>query len=225
MDKASSLAAETLRKQLQAIPKERRDANQAFSIRIWRGLSWLERAEQATDADEKFISLWIAFNAIYGRADGEGSGPGADKRPGDHDTWQAFLAEIIRRDGTDILGDLVRRNQMPVLRMIQNKYLFRPFWDRRPNAELMLNNCCTATVLNFANHLTTGIVEELFERLYVLRAQVFHGAATRGSKLNRANIRYGAELMSKLLPAMIAVMLAAGPDVNWGAVCFPPIAD
>jgi hypothetical protein len=223
MDKASPFTAETMRKQLRAIPKDRLDANQPFSIRIWRGLSWLERAEQATDADEQFIALWIAFNAIYGRAGGDGDGPGVDRRPGDRATWQAFLAEIIKRDGTDILGDLVRRNHMPILRMIQNKYLFQPFWDRRPSAEFMLKNCCTAAVLNFANHLTTGIVEELFERLYVLRAQVFHGAATRGSKLNRANLRNGADLLSKLLAAMIAIMLAAGPDVDWGEVCFPPI--
>lgn len=215
------VAASELRKQFQTIPKDRRDANTAFSIRIWRGLSWLERAEQATDADEQFIGLWIAFNAIYGQGDGNGSG--SDGRPGDHTTWQAFLAEILRRDGTDILGDLVRRNQMPVLRMIQNKYLFRPFWDRRPNAEATLKMCCTATVLNFANHLTAGIVQELFERLYVLRAQVFHGAATRGSKLNRANLRNGADLLSKLVPAMVAVMLAAGPEVDWGQICFPPV--
>jgi hypothetical protein len=109
--------------------------------------------------------------------------------------------------------------------MIQNKYLFRPFWDRRPNAEGALKQCCTAAVVNLANHLTTGIVEELFERLYVLRAQVFHGAATRGSKLNRANLRNGADLLSKLLPAMIAIMLAAGPETNWGDVCFPPIKE
>jgi hypothetical protein len=225
MDRALPLTADMLRKQFQAIPKDRRDANQAFSIRVWRGLSWLERAEQATDADEQFIALWIAFNAIYGRADGDGNGPGDDGRPGDRATWQAFLAEIVKRDGTDILGDLVRRNQTPIIRMIQNKYLFRPFWDRRPNAEHILRKCCTAAVINLGNHLTTGIVEELFERLYVLRAQVFHGAATRGSKLNRSNLRNGAELLSKLLPAMIAVMLAAGPEVNWGEVCFPPIKD
>jgi len=224
MATTTAVGAASLRKQFRQIPEADRAAHQAFSIRIWRGLSWLERAEQATDADEKFIALWIAFNAIYGRADDDG-GSGTGGRPKDRSTWQAFLAEIIRRDGTDILGDLVRRNQMPVLRMIQNKYLFRPFWDRRPNAELILKKCCTAAVLNFANHLTTGIVEELFERLYVLRAQVFHGAATRGSKFNRANLRNGAELLSKLLPSMIAIMLAAGSEVDWGGVCFPPIKD
>lgn len=131
MAETDDLTVRGLRTRFRAIPKEIRDANQSFGIRIWRGLSWLERAEQATDADEQFIALWIAFNAIYGRADGEGDGSGTDGRPGDRSTWQAFLAEIIKRDGTDILGDLVRRNQMPVLRMIQNKYLFRPFWDRR----------------------------------------------------------------------------------------------
>jgi len=48
MDRIVPFTAETLRKQFQAIPKDRRDTNQAFSVRIWRGLSWLERAKQAT---------------------------------------------------------------------------------------------------------------------------------------------------------------------------------
>lgn len=223
MDKPLPLTAEMLRKQYRAIPKEQLDANQAFAIRIWRGLSWLERAEQATDADEKFIALWIAFNAIYGRADGYGTDPNG--RPGDRATWQSFLAEIVRRDGNDLLGDLVRRNQTSVLRMIQNKYLFRPFWDRRPGAESILKKSSAAALMSLANQMTTGVVEELFERLYVLRAQVFHGAATRGSKLNRGNLRNGAELLSKLIPAMIAIMMEAGPTENWGEVCFPPIQE
>ena len=60
MDKTSPFTAEALRKQFQAISKDRRDANQAFSIRIWRGLSWLERAEQAADAKEQDFGLTVA---------------------------------------------------------------------------------------------------------------------------------------------------------------------
>ena len=66
MGELGMLSACELREQFKAIPAELRDANQAFSIRVWRGLSWLERAEAAGDVEGRFISLWIAFNAIYG---------------------------------------------------------------------------------------------------------------------------------------------------------------
>ncbi len=48
-----------------AIPAKQRQASQASSVRVWRGLSWLERSETADDMEGQFISLWIAFNAIY----------------------------------------------------------------------------------------------------------------------------------------------------------------
>ena len=59
--------AEALRRRFRAIPKETRDANQAFSVRVWRALSWLERSEAAGEADleGRFIPLWIAFNALF----------------------------------------------------------------------------------------------------------------------------------------------------------------
>ena len=128
MDRALPLTADMLRKQFQAIPKDRRDANQAFSIRIWRGLSWLERAEQATDADEQFIAMWIAFNAIYGHLDNDGR----DCR--DHASWQSFLARMVEHDAQDALGQIVRDRQVAILKIIDSKFMFRPFWLGVPGA-------------------------------------------------------------------------------------------
>ena len=56
--------ADTLRKQFKAIPQEQRDEHQAFSVRIWRGLSRLERSESSGDVEGTFISPWGAFNAV-----------------------------------------------------------------------------------------------------------------------------------------------------------------
>ena len=40
--------------------------DEEFSLRLHRGLSWLQRAEQDDDdPDASFIFLWIAFNSIY----------------------------------------------------------------------------------------------------------------------------------------------------------------
>ena len=88
----SSSTADTLRERFRSIPESERGANQAFSIRVWWGLSWLERAEGANDVEVRFISLWIAFNAIYGYLYEGANAP-------DHASWQEFLAKIVKADG------------------------------------------------------------------------------------------------------------------------------
>lgn len=39
----------------------------AFSLRVYRCRSWIERALQAPTLDERFIFYWIALNSLYGR--------------------------------------------------------------------------------------------------------------------------------------------------------------
>ncbi len=80
-------------------------------------------------------------------------------------------------------------------------------------------------MVNFQNHSCVGIFQELFERLYVLRSQVFHGAATAHSKLNREYLESGTGLLAEIVPTMIGIMLEEGPAEDWGDVCFPPVAD
>ena len=89
--------AASLREAFRKIPRSQRDANQGFSIRVWRAISWLERAESfdASDPEGRFISTWIGFNAIYGRVDGDGN-------PwGDRESWGTFLAHVWRLDHED----------------------------------------------------------------------------------------------------------------------------
>lgn len=50
-------------KQPHRLVRDKHPAN--LTPRIYRALSWLNRAEQADDADGRFIFLWIAFNAAY----------------------------------------------------------------------------------------------------------------------------------------------------------------
>ena len=187
MTKAGTLTAKALRERFKAIPAEARDANQAFSIRVWRAASWLARAENADDDDleGKFIPLWIAFNSLYGHQAGDGSiAP-------DHASWQAFLAEIAKADGDDRLGAVLWDEQRQVLKVIDSPYLFKPFWvGEQADAEGKLQHARRRAMANYQQHTSVGLLQELFERLYVLRQQVFHGAATCGSKVRtRTSVR------------------------------------
>ena len=209
--------AAALRGRFKAIAQEQRDANQAFSVRLWRGLSWLERAEKATDEEGHFISLWIAFNAIYGHMQGDGM------NAPDHGSWQAFLAGIVKADGEDRLGQIMWADQLHILRLVDNQYLFRPFWLGQKGADEKLASSRRNVMRHLQNRSTLGVFQELFERLYVLRQQVFHGAATSGSKLNRSYLKAATSLLLKIIPAMIGIMIEAGPETDWGEICFPPV--
>ena len=218
MSQSEPHRATQLRERFKQTPQSDRDKYQAFSIRVWRGVSWLERAENAPDLEGRFISLWIAFNAIYGRGD-DGC-----MRAGDRGSWQSFLArKILERDANDILGRLVRQNQELICRLIECQYLFRPFWQKKDNWEDTLRRSVKRIRNAFDDGHVLPIVQELFERLYILRVQVFHGAATSGSKLNRETLEVGTQLLSFIIPAMLEIMLDVGPRAKWGDVCFPPM--
>lgn len=52
-------ASTELRSRFRAIPRDIRDQHQDFAIRVWRGISWLERAESTADDDleGRFLAL------------------------------------------------------------------------------------------------------------------------------------------------------------------------
>lgn len=123
MELSQPQPASELRKRFMAFPQEQRDANQDFSVRVWRGLSWLERSEAAPDIEGRLISLWISFNAIYGHLDDDG------RNAQDRASWQAFLACMVKHDTNDHLGMIIREQRDSVLPLIDNRYIFRPFWS------------------------------------------------------------------------------------------------
>ena len=67
------------------------------------------------------------------------------------------------------------------------------------------------------------ILERCLERVYLLRCQLVHGAATYGGKLNRTSLKRCVMLLDCLLPAMLHVFADHGADRDWGLLCYPPL--
>jgi hypothetical protein len=63
------------------------------------------------------------------------------------------------------------------------------------------------------------ILQALFERIYIMRLQVFHGASTKSSSLNRRTLSERTAILFDLFPSMIEVMIRNGLSVDWGSVC------
>jgi len=67
------------------------------------------------------------------------------------------------------------------------------------------------------------VLDRLLDRIYLLRCQLVHGAATFGSKLNRAALQRCNRMLEHLLAAMVIVIIDHGADEDWGLMCYPPL--
>jgi hypothetical protein len=210
--------AAELRKAFRDISREDRDAHQSFAIRVWRATSWLERAEQATDVEDRFIASWIGFNALYGRLDDQ------NRAWGDREAMGTFLAAIWRLDDQRTLRHLLFKRQLGVLKLIENKWLYDRFWaDPKGNHEEDLHRLVRRHLKEFGQKDMLPVLQVVFERIYIMRLQVFHGASTKGSSLNRRMLNECTAILFDVLPSMIEVMIRSGLSAEWGSVCFPPI--
>ena len=67
------------------------------------------------------------------------------------------------------------------------------------------------------------ILDEILARVYLMRCQLVHGAATYGGKLNRTSLKRCVVMMQRLLPALLGVWIEDGADEDWGPMCYPPM--
>lgn len=74
-----------------------------------------------------------------------------------------------------------------------------------------------------ANRNTPAVLGVLFNRIYALRNQVMHGGATWNSSVNRDQLRDCSNLLGKLVPVIILLMLD-NPETLWGDACYPVVA-
>jgi hypothetical protein len=211
----STLSRE-LRERFYAIPEHKRGAHQPFSVRIWRALSWLKRSEAADDMEGKLLSLWIAFNASYGQDESAGIPKSA------RSNWQEFLTKVSGHDRDDLLGAILREHEVDAFHLIDNRYLYRPFWNDDPGWEEKFMAARRSVMNKMGKGYTLPVLIELFDRMYLLRNQIFHGAATSGSKLNRPAMEQSTILLQDIVPAVIEIMINGGTETRWGPICFPP---
>jgi len=190
---------------------------ESFSIRIHRSLSWLKRAEQEdTDIDAKFIFIWISLNSAYSiHLD-------AYKNHGDEELRSEFFLTLLK-NGQDKIHEIIyERFSQEVRSILNNEFILTSFWADKDNWEVKLKNEKREVQEALRDRKQTiYILTILFKRLYVLRNQIFHGGATWQGKLNRQQVKDGANLLGYLLPVLLIIMME-NPNDNWGELAYPP---
>lgn len=196
---------------------------ETMGLRVHRAISWIGRAEAChEDDDARFIFLWIAFNAAY-----------ADEREfqsitkGERAAFTDYFGKLVARDENQrIYKALWQRFSGPVRLLMNNRYVFSPFWQHH-NGTVGFEDweeSFKASSRSFAKAFQSGdsvrVLSFVFDRLYVLRNQLLHGGATWGSSVNRAQVRDGAAILAFLVPVFIDLMMD-NPDDDWGQPFYP----
>jgi len=190
--------------------------DERFIDRLTRAKSWLDRSYRALSEERElefgFISLWIAFNALYGVAEEEKF----------EKAMQRFLPTIVDAD-TKQLRELFNtlRHEEYVKTLLTNTFLVKSNWvdgvyksrSQRNNDHEIYEACN-----GHADYKESLPI--VLRRIYVLRNQVLHGCSTHSRGTNKGSLIPAVEVLMKLLPCFLNIVVSSEDTRQWGRLPF-----
>jgi hypothetical protein len=196
--------------------------NHPTTVRVHRAFSWLARVEQITASDDLDLTLicrWVAFNSLYGQWDQKVREPMPDR-----DCWRRFLDRILALDADGFVSGVLIQHKRLALALLDDQYLSEFFWQEpTDNRAGKVKRAKYGAQTWFVERRWPVVLDHLIERIYLMRCQLMHGAATFGGKLNRDSLRRCATMLGHLVEATLLVVIDHGADEDWGTMCYPPL--
>ncbi len=202
--------------------------------RLRRADSWFAQSEHVESEDEKFIFLWIAFNAAYGFELGPEDTRGETKHRGETEKFEKFLEEILRRDHDKKIENVLFRKKFfanQIRKLIQNEFVYDQYWQSvrgeqdEESWKSQFDKHNKRVFESYDNRDTHSVLREVLRRLYTLRNQIFHGGTTCAEGLGRDQLEDGREIMAAIVPVILEIVRAdieANPASDaWGPVAYP----
>lgn len=192
------------------------------AIRLHRTFSWLARCETieaGKDYDLQLICLWVGFNGLYGKWDEQRREPFADRQ-----SWRDFLARLLTIDVAGHLSKMLLDQRELVMSILDDEYLSSFFWEEPTDVRANKSKKAKYDARTWYVENKWGmILDRLLERVYLLRCQLIHGAATFGGKLNRPSLKNCVSMMRQLLNAVLLAVIDDEAKEDWGVMCYPPL--
>ena len=188
--------------------------------RLHRAISWLKCAEKYSknnDPDIAVIALWISFNSCYSIDDY------TLRAQPQRNQFLKFAKTLITFDNDlRIYEILLTKYPEEVMSLICNKYVYQLYWEAKTGGDLVWDKPFAASKRRARQAIkdenTTELLSIIFDRLYCLRNQLFHGGATYESKVNRDQIHDAMGILLDLVPVIIELMFK---KENWGNIYYP----
>lgn len=196
-------------------------------LRVYRCLGWMQKAQlSGDDLDIRFISLWIAFNAAYAKD------MVVAVSSGDRSGFRDFIS-LINRKANEELKCLVWNKYPNSIRMLMdNQYVFQPFWQFKNGLLtedvwlLKFKESRQAAHKYLSNQDLESVLAIVFDRLYTLRNQIFHGGSTYGSSANRSQLKDACNLLEDCLTLFVSVIINCSDAASeWGEPFYPYVKD
>jgi hypothetical protein len=204
---------------------------QDLEDRIKRAWSWIEAGGQLRRQNDhrhaEFVTLYVAFNSLYGRRQYEGTATQV------HEDLERFLNRVRlmrERDEAEqgtILSKAILSCRDESLRLLASPFHRDDYWKRRVDLQIVRERC-TADVRRARAALGEGRYEEflrpLLWRLTVLRNQVVHGCVSYGqSSRGFEGLMDGLVIMRALVPAFHRLAKERGSELQTGDLRWDPV--
>ena len=207
---------------LQYFPGKPTAKEQSLFDRLRRSLSWLKRAAEVSEEDKspRFVDLWIVFKSLYGTRH-----YGENYSTGEYQDFVLFLSLLSRlRSGSEQLVSLMQKKHVQgrVRDLLQNKYLWNEFWSgKEKDFEWETGRGLKKLEHVLRDQNLEGFYGSVFQRLKVLRNQIFHGSASADTRRNKDALRLAILLLEELLPTFIGLMIKHGQSQSWPLIPYP----
>ena len=196
--------------------------NEGFYIRLHRAISWLKAAEENADnQDFQIISYWISLNSCYAIS-------GDVDRFAESSKLTEFFEKIIEADKHETIYELFWTEFPGMIRiLLDNQFIYKRYWLYQRGQvsswkeEFERDNSRAFRLLQNPDK-SVELIELVMRRLYQMRNQLIHGGATYKSSINRTQVRDSANLLGRLIPLIIDIMLD-NPEEAWGEIYYPVV--
>lgn len=203
---------------------QRASSTHPLAIRMHRAFSWMTAVEDTNDHDNidaKLVFRWIALNALYGKWNDQSSEPEPDRQ-----SLRAFLETVLGLDREQLIAGCLSRHQALVVSICSDPFVNDHYW-RLLNTDKRFNKKRDQFQIQrwYADQNWTLILDELIQRIYLVRCQLVHGAATFEGKLNRDVVRRCGSMLERLLFVILTIITKHGWSGNWDHLCYPPVGE
>lgn len=209
---------------LEEIFKTKRAQNsEQLNLRVQRSLSWLKKAiSMDDDLDLQFVSLSVAFNAIY---------TGNELSTNDASAQNTvFLEYLYKLDDEQRISQVIwGKARQSIELLLAYPYASKEYWDYKNHkiskVQWMQKNIADK---QFISHIlnvkdSKQVLTLLFLRLFALKQQMLDGGSNYNSMANRLHMRESCVILQALIPTFIYIIIDNAQTIEFTMPFYPAV--